>query len=262
MNFDELSDYCLTKMGARLDYPFGSEPAVYKIADKMFALLTEENNTARISLKCEPLRADFLRQQYSSVIPGYHLNKTHWNTVICDGSIPDEEVKEQVDHSYELIWNSLSKKTRIRLEAESHPLYLFPDDAYEPRELQEGEEYYPNGIFIFNVTRILEYILDNQDDFVIEMVKTRDYKPIGDLIDYEKCSFSDLNKPIVLAEISPGRYNVIDGHHRVSKALHEGVESLPAYKLPPEQHSLFITKQKAYDVYLGYWNDKLKYLTD
>jgi len=260
MNVQELTEYCTQKLGSVLDYPFGPDSAVFKVGSKMFALLVEDGRFAKITLKCDPLRADFLRQQYTSVTPGYYMNKTHWNTVLCDGSIPNEEIYRQIDHSYDLIWKSLTKKARTQLEAESHPMYLFPDEAYQPLEPQEGDELYPNGIFIFNITRLLNHIAKNPDDYSIEIVKVADHKPQFSMIEHEKCAFADLQDPIILAEIAPGRYNVIDGNHRINKACHEGVETLHAYKLPPKQHSLFITKQNAYDTYLKYWNEKLKFI--
>ena len=75
----------------------------------------------------------------------------------------------------------------------------------------------------------------------------------------DKCADADINNPPILAEISPGPYNVIDGNHRLCKAHSEGVETLSAYMLSPKQHSLFITAQKAYDAYIEYWNGKLLY---
>ena len=188
------------------------------------------------------------------------MNKVHWNTVLCDGSIPDEEVYGQIDHSYDLIWKSLTKKARVQIEAESHPLYLFPDDAYQPLEIRNDDEYFRNGIFVFNITRLLEHIASKPDDYQIEVIRVEDYKPQFNIIEHDKCAFADLESPIILAEIAPVRYNVIDGHHRINKAYHEGVTTLKAYKLPPKQHSLFITEQTAYDSYLEYWNEKLKYM--
>ena len=256
----DLTEYCLSKLGAMLDYPFGPDPAVFKAGGKIFALLTEENGITRISLKCEPLRADFLRRQYSSIMPGYHLNKVHWNSVFCDGSVPDSEVFGQIDHSHELIIKSLSKKTQKRLKDESHPLYLFPDDNYQPLDRQVGDEYYPNGIFIFHITRLLEHIAANGDEYTTEEIRVTEYMSSFRRLSHEECADVDIQKPVILAEISPGRYNIIDGNHRICKAHYDGVETLKAYKLSPKQHSLFITERKAYDTYIEYWNEKLQYL--
>ncbi len=88
---------------AQLDYPFGEEVAVYKINDKMFALISEEKEPLQISLKCDPDLSKILREKYETVMPGYHLNKKHWNTVLLSGQLPWEEVQGLIRHSYELV---------------------------------------------------------------------------------------------------------------------------------------------------------------
>ena len=88
---------------AVLDYPFGEDVAVYKVKDKMFALIAEKKVPVRLSLKCDPLLAETLRQKYESVLPGYHLNKKHWNTIILSGQLNDQEVKDLILHSYNLV---------------------------------------------------------------------------------------------------------------------------------------------------------------
>ena len=95
--------------GVVLDYPFGEDVAVYKIGSekgKMFALVPEEGLPVRISLKCDPTLAELLREKYETVLPGYHLNKRHWNTIICSGQVPDDELRDLIRHSYELVKNS------------------------------------------------------------------------------------------------------------------------------------------------------------
>ena len=92
--------------GARLDYPFGEEVAVYKAGDKMFALVAEKSNPVRISLKCDPLLAETLREKYETVMPGYHLNKKHWNTILLTGQIEWEEVQDLIKLSYNLVTES------------------------------------------------------------------------------------------------------------------------------------------------------------
>lgn len=88
---------------ARLDYPFGKEAAVYKVGDKMFALIAEGSDPVRISLKCDPQLAVVLREKYESVMPGYHLNKKHWNTIILSGQLPWEEIQGLILLSYNLV---------------------------------------------------------------------------------------------------------------------------------------------------------------
>lgn len=88
---------------ARLDYPFGKEVAVYKVGDKMFALIGENNDPVRISLKCDPNLAEVLREKYETVLPGYHLNKKHWNTIIVTGQLPEQELEDLIKLSYRLV---------------------------------------------------------------------------------------------------------------------------------------------------------------
>lgn len=107
--------YCKGLKGAVEDYPFGPEPLVMKVGGKMFALLGVNDGIANISLKCEPHMAELLRMQHEAVKPGYHLNKKHWNTVTLDGSIPDDEVREMIDHSYELVVRGLTRAQRAEL---------------------------------------------------------------------------------------------------------------------------------------------------
>lgn len=101
-----LEDYILQMPNARLDYPFGEEVAVYKTGDKMFALISEKSEPVRISLKCDPQLAQLLREKYETVVPGYHLNKKHWNTIICSGQLDIQEVKDLILHSYNLVTKS------------------------------------------------------------------------------------------------------------------------------------------------------------
>lgn len=99
----QLEDYILSMPNSRLDYPFGAGTAVYKVGDKMFALVDESSDPVRISLKCDPLLAEHLREKYETVLPGYHLNKKHWNTVICSGQLEQQEVNDLILLSYNLV---------------------------------------------------------------------------------------------------------------------------------------------------------------
>lgn len=95
--------------GVVLDYPFGEEVTVYKLGDekgKMFALIQEGTDPVRLSLKCDPTLAELLREKYDTVLAGYHLNKKHWNTIICTGQVPDDELRDLIRHSYELVKNA------------------------------------------------------------------------------------------------------------------------------------------------------------
>ena len=95
--------------GVVLDYPFGEDVAVYKLGDekgKMFALIPEGADPVRVSLKCDPTLAELLREKYDTVSAGYHLNKKHWNTILCTGQVPDDELRDLIRHSYELVKNA------------------------------------------------------------------------------------------------------------------------------------------------------------
>ena len=104
----------MSKKGAFEDRPFGPETAVFKVMRKMFGLLGDEDPLAA-NLKCDPDEAVFLRQMYTAVQPGYHMNKRHWNTVTVDGTIPDDEIRQMVDASYNLVVKSLKKADREAL---------------------------------------------------------------------------------------------------------------------------------------------------
>lgn len=112
--WDRVMARCLAEPGAIEDYPFGDEVTVFKVAGKMFALLLD-GEPAKLTLKCDPHLALALRQQYRAVTPGYHTNKRHWNTVDLDGSVPDQEVVEMIDHSYRLVVDGLTRAQRDEL---------------------------------------------------------------------------------------------------------------------------------------------------
>jgi len=115
MERETLRDYCLSRRAAALDYPFGDDVMVFKVAGKIFALAPAAGATT-ISLKCDPVLAVMLRETYAAVTPGYHLNKRLWNTIECDGSVPDDELLEMIDHSYEQVIKGMTKKERATLE--------------------------------------------------------------------------------------------------------------------------------------------------
>lgn len=103
MNHKEVEDYIMSMPNARLDYPFGEGVAVYKVGDKMFALITEGKNPVQLSLKCDPALAKVLRERYETVMPGQNLNKKHWNTMLLSGQLPVREVEDLIRHSYVLV---------------------------------------------------------------------------------------------------------------------------------------------------------------
>lgn len=103
MDHKTVETYVLGMPNARLDYPFGEGVAVYKVDDKMFALISEGKQPVNISLKCDPQLSQILREKYETVMPGYHLNKKHWNTLVLTGQLPWEEVQALIRHSYDLV---------------------------------------------------------------------------------------------------------------------------------------------------------------
>ena len=98
-----VEEYLLSMPNAKLDYPFGEDVAVYKVNDKMFALVAESSKPVRLSLKCDPALAETLRERYETVMPGYHLNKKHWNTVLLTGQLSWEEIQDLIRLSYNLV---------------------------------------------------------------------------------------------------------------------------------------------------------------
>jgi predicted DNA-binding protein (MmcQ/YjbR family) len=118
-DYAALRSYMLDKPSTIASYPFGEGTLVFKVVGKMFALIAEDADPLRINLKCDPDDALALRAKYAAIIPGYHMNKRHWNTLILDGSLPAELVYELVDHSYELVVQGLSKSKREMLKSSS-----------------------------------------------------------------------------------------------------------------------------------------------
>jgi predicted DNA-binding protein (MmcQ/YjbR family) len=111
---ESINQFASGLKGAKGSFPFGEETLVFKVNDKMFLLLALEENPPTINVKCDPEKAEELRAKYSTVIPGYHMNKKHWNTVICDGSIADKLIKDWIRDSYDLVsrTNNVKKTTK------------------------------------------------------------------------------------------------------------------------------------------------------
>lgn len=115
MRPDELRDYCLGFPGSVETFPFGSQASVFKVAGKMFALSRLAQHPLQVSLKCEPALAQQLREAHRAVLPGYHLNKKHWNTVTVDGSLPDQMIRDMIEDSYDLVVSQLPAARRRAL---------------------------------------------------------------------------------------------------------------------------------------------------
>jgi predicted DNA-binding protein (MmcQ/YjbR family) len=116
VNAEALRDYCLSLKGASETFPFGPKVSVFKVSGKMFALSILGQVPLRISLKCEPELAELLRATHAAVLPGYHLNKRHWNTVIIDGSLTDHMVENMIEDSYDLVVSKLPRAQQQALD--------------------------------------------------------------------------------------------------------------------------------------------------
>ena len=116
MHLEEFRNYCLDKPGVTEGFPFDDNALVFKVMGKIFTI-TDVGNFESINLKCDPEEAIELRERYSCVIPGYHMNKKHWNTILMDNSIPDQLIIEWIDNSYNLVAQSLTKKLKEGLNS-------------------------------------------------------------------------------------------------------------------------------------------------
>lgn len=114
MNIEAFREYCLNKPAVTEGTPFGPEDIVFKVGGKIFAIAALMEVPPAVNLKCDPDLALELRDRYEQVRPGYHMNKKHWNTVVLDGAIPPAEIRKMIDHSYELVVQSLPKTKRPR----------------------------------------------------------------------------------------------------------------------------------------------------
>ena len=126
---------------------------------------------------------------------------------------------------------------------------------FTPCPVDDGDEMYPNGIFVFNISKMTDYI--KSSGLLCEEIRIKDYQNHSNFNE-EHLPTVDLTKPVIIAEISPGHFSVIDGNHRMEKARRLGMETIPAYRITPEQHIQFLTTEKGYQAYIEYWNGKLK----
>ncbi len=110
MNVEQIREYCISKVDCEESFPFGPDTLVFKVLGKIFLLLSLESSPVSFNVKCDPDKAEELREQYDCVKPGYHMNKKHWNTVTVDGSASTKLLKEWIDHSYELVAPKKRKK--------------------------------------------------------------------------------------------------------------------------------------------------------
>ena len=117
MNIESLQQYCLSKKAVTESLPFGPDTLVFKVGDKLFLLASLDAVPLQFNVKCDPDEAVQLRDTYSCVIPGYHMNKKHWNTIIVDGSVSDKQLQQWIDASYNLVFESLPKKLKQEISS-------------------------------------------------------------------------------------------------------------------------------------------------
>jgi predicted DNA-binding protein (MmcQ/YjbR family) len=115
VNARALREHCLSFRGAQETFPFGPDTSVFKVCAKMFAISRLADPPLRVSLKCEPGLAEQLRETHAAVLPGYHLNKRHWNTVVIDGSLPEQTLRDMIEDSYDLVVSGLSRARQASL---------------------------------------------------------------------------------------------------------------------------------------------------
>jgi len=109
MNIESLREYCLSKPGAEETLPFGPDTLVYKVGGKAFLLTGLDEEQLQFNVKCDPDKAVELREEFTCVLPGWHMNKKHWNTIVVDGSVSSKQLKEWIDHSYDLVKPKIKK---------------------------------------------------------------------------------------------------------------------------------------------------------
>jgi len=150
------------------------------------------------------------------------------------------------------------KQSNFDLERVQTAKKLIADDNFIPCPINEDDELYPNGIFVFNITKLLEHIEKNPNKIDLVEVEVADFSRSFSSIDESHVDSVEISRPVVLAEMAPGHYNLIDGNHRMEKARNMRTKSIFAYKLHVKQHLKFLTEKKAYLAYLEYWNRKVK----
>ena len=132
------------------------------------------------------------------------------------------------------------------------------DKDFTPTPVNGGDELYPNGIFVFNITKMIEHIKETPNEFESVAVNVDDFYKAFSSITESHVDSVDISRPVILAEISPGNYNLIDGNHRMEKARRMGIKSISAFRLAVKQHMKFLTSKEAYLSYIEYWNGKVK----
>ena len=132
------------------------------------------------------------------------------------------------------------------------------DKSFKPCPTEDGDEIYRNGIFEFNISKLIEYMNDNSDEFELIDAEVEEFPKEFSSLNEMHVESTDYSQPVIIAEIAPGRYNLIDGNHRMEKARIKGLTYIKAYKVNVDQHIKFLTEKDAYLTYVDYWNGKVR----
>jgi hypothetical protein len=150
------------------------------------------------------------------------------------------------------------QKSNFDLERLQSAEKLKADDNFTPCLINKGDELFQNGIFVFNITKMIKYLKKNSNEVDLIEAEVGDFPKSFSSIDEFHVDSVDVSQPVILSEIAPGHYNLIDGNHRMEKARRMGAKSILAYKIDVNQHLKFLTEKKAYLSYIEYWNGKCK----
>ena len=150
------------------------------------------------------------------------------------------------------------QKSNFDLERLQSAEKLKVDDNFTPCPINKGDELFQNGIFVFNITKMIKYLKKNANEVDLIGAEVGDFPKSFSSIDESHVDSVDVSQPVILSEIAPGHYNLIDGNHRMEKARRMGAKSILAYKIDVNQHLKFLTEKKAYLSYIEYWNEKCK----
>ena len=151
------------------------------------------------------------------------------------------------------------KRSNLDLSRLDSAKKLKIDADFIPCPTEKGDELYPNGIFVFNITKMIKYIQASSNNIDLVDIAVSDFPHRSPYINESYLDSVSLSQPAIIAEISPGHYNLIDGHHRMEKARRLGMKKISAYKLNVDHHIAFLIDKNAYLCYIEYWNGKLKY---
>ena len=152
----------------------------------------------------------------------------------------------------------MRKNTNPSRQKKKHPREITRDAAFAPCAVDEDDEIFRNGRFHFNITKLMAFLIEPASGHAAALVEIKGFFSGALGLDPETIENADLDRPIILAEIAPEMFSVIDGNHRIAQAQKQGVERLPAYSVKPEVHTRFLITQRGYEAYVNYWNEKLR----